>query len=285
MGPLSDQSLRELLLDDPRRGWRVFVEQYTPTLLALIEQDGIYDRDEAMELYIRACEHLSSNGCVRLRRWDPAKGPLAAWLAVVIRNVIVDWVRSRAGRRRLFASIESLAPLDREIFELYYWHERSPSEIAEMARGSDGRALGLSGTLDALDRIERVLADRQRSDLLSLAARSHAPASLESQSGELAIDVADPSADPEVAARVRQTRAAFESALGALPDEDALIVSLRFVDGLSVEQVRAALHLDRLAPERVRGILDRLRSFLEGRGITATDVRIVDMAVLERGAE
>lgn len=96
MAPLADTALRDLLVEDPRRGWRVFIDQYTPALLALIEQAGIRDRDEAMELYVRACEHLAADDCARLRRYDPSKGTLNAWLAAVARHVAVDWVRSRA---------------------------------------------------------------------------------------------------------------------------------------------------------------------------------------------
>src|SRR5262245_2891698 len=121
---LSDLALRELLIEDPPRGWRAFIDQFTPVMLAAIEQSGLRSRDEVMEVYVEACEHLAADDCARLRRHDPAKGPLRAWLVRVVRNVLIDWVRSRRGRKRLFGSIQALDPLAQRVFELYYWRRR-----------------------------------------------------------------------------------------------------------------------------------------------------------------
>ena len=109
---LRDQELDALLAADSERAWRVFVDRYTPTLLALIERAGIVDRDEAMDLYVLVCERLSEDDCGRLRRRDASRGSLEGWLAVVVRNVAVDWVRSRAGRRRLFGAVKRLTLFD-----------------------------------------------------------------------------------------------------------------------------------------------------------------------------
>src|SRR5437588_8764884 len=109
---VSDQALRELLARDPAAGWNAFIDEHTPLLLALIEQAGMTRRDEAMELYLKVCERLSADDCARLRRRDPAVGSLQAWLATVTRHVLVDWVRSKRGRRRLFRSVKALSTSD-----------------------------------------------------------------------------------------------------------------------------------------------------------------------------
>src|SRR5438046_2392201 len=126
----TDREISDRLALDPQEGWRLFMETCTPELLAIIEHAGVRRQDEAMDVYLRVCEHLAGDSCARLRKHDPEKGTLGSWLTVVVRRVIVDWVRSRKGRRRLFASIKALQELDREIFDLYYWRGHSPAEIA-----------------------------------------------------------------------------------------------------------------------------------------------------------
>ena len=49
MTDYDDRGLHELLAHDPQQGWRAFVEQYTPPLLAIIGQAGLRSRDEVME--------------------------------------------------------------------------------------------------------------------------------------------------------------------------------------------------------------------------------------------
>jgi DNA-directed RNA polymerase specialized sigma24 family protein len=269
MTSLADGELRELLISDTARGWRAFIDQYTPMMLATIEQAGLRTRDEVMEVYVRACEHLSADDCARLRRHDPAKGTLRAWLVQVVRNVLVDWIRSSRGRRRLFGSIRDLDPLAREVFELYYWRRHSVSEIAELARDDDGRPAGLGAVFDAMDRIEQSLSDRQRAELVSMLARAQSPAPLEDEEGGLAVEPPDPAPRPDAILVASQTRALLDGALAQLPPEDALILSLRYEAGLSTAEVQRALHLERLGPERLRAILGRVRDLLAAQGLRA----------------
>jgi DNA-directed RNA polymerase specialized sigma24 family protein len=258
----TDQQIRELLLHDADAGWRAFVDRYTPTLLALIERAGIRDYDEAMELYLRTCERLSADGYSRLRRHDPAKGPLAAWLAVVVRNVTVDWVRSRAGRRRLFKAVDLLPARERQVFELYYWDDKTPSEICEILAMRESAIVTLSDVFAAMDAIDAVLSDRHRRDLLAMAVRSRTPLSLEGELESGAAEPADPSSSADASVRARELAASLNDALASLDPEEAAIARLKYVQGLSNRDIQAALHIERLSDERVRSISMRLRAWL-----------------------
>ena len=260
--PLSDEALQRLLADDPDRGWETFVHQHTRTLLALIERGGVTDHDEAMEVYVQVCERLAAADCARLRQHDPAKGPLGAWLARVVRHAMVDWIRSRAGRRRLFTAVRDLAPLDRRVFELYYWEQRGPIEVAERLHMESGREVGLAGVLDALARIDAVLKDRQRSELVSFVARAHRAVSLEASAESRPIDPPDPTRGPEDALVAAERRRAAAAALAGLPAEDAVIVRLKFFEGLSDADIGRVLHLDGPIGARIQRILDGLRARL-----------------------
>ncbi|MEZ5319532.1 MAG: hypothetical protein R2752_19185 [Vicinamibacterales bacterium] len=262
----ADADLRHLLAVDPEQGWRVFVDAYTPTIVALIERASLRDRDEAMEVYTLVCERLCEERCARLKQWNPGKGALRAWLAVVVRRVVVDWVRSRAGRRRLFGSVKALDPLDQRIFELAFWDERSPAEIAELLGVERGEPVMLSRVLRGLDAVHDALTDRQRGELLSASFRTKAAASLEAELERGGWDVPDERVDVEGQAVERDAERVFERALADLPSEDAAIVRLRYVEGLSLADVRRALHLPALTEGRLREIVDRLQTAVTGHG-------------------
>lgn len=265
MSELSDRELRERLIADTGAGWRAFVDQYTPLLLKIIQNSGVRDRDDIMELYTLTCEHLAADDCARLRRHDPGKGALSSWLGTVVRRVLVDWVRSVRGRKRLFGSIRELGTVDQDVFELFYWRRQPVAEIAERVRDPH-RPIGLSAVFESLERIERALTPRQRTELLAMAARSADPVALEDKRGELQVDVAADRPDPDAAIETSRRAEALARAMSELPAEDRLIVSMRFYDGLTLTEIQRALHLERLTADRVSSILARLRAILDRQG-------------------
>lgn len=267
---LSDRDLRAILDEDPERGWRAFVDQYTPTVLALIARDGVADRDDAADIYLRVCERLAGNGCARLRRHDPGQGALAAWLTVFVRHVVVDWIRSRAGRRRMFRAIARLASVDRRVFELYYWQRLRAAEIAGRLEAETGQPVTLADVLEALHRIHDAMSDRHHAQLLAVVTRTSRAVSLDTD------DVADrwltgDDTAAETRVRAREIDESFTAALASLPREDAAIVRLTFVQGWSRAEVQRALHLDRLTPQRIAGILAALRARLAAQHIGPAD--------------
>jgi len=270
-----------LFAEDADRGWRAFIEQYTPVLLGLIARAGIRDKDEAMEIYTLACERLAENDCARIRRRDPGQGSIAGWLAVVLRHVAIDWIRSRAGRRRIFAAVKHLAPFDQRVFELYYWQDRMPTEIAEMLKLPSGRAAGLPAVLEALERVQQTLTDRQRGELVSLGMRSRAPVPLDADPGERAVDPPADRPDPEAAARIAELNALLAEALSDLPAEDVAILRLKYVHGLTHREIARALRLEQLTDERVRTARDRLRSAFGRRGAAGVETTASDLTFLE----
>ena len=42
---MAEEDLRVLFAEDRERGWRAFIDRYTPTLLRLIERAGVIDRE------------------------------------------------------------------------------------------------------------------------------------------------------------------------------------------------------------------------------------------------
>jgi len=278
---LSDEALADLLRADPERGWRAFVEEHTATLLALIRRAGVVDEDDAAEIYVRVCQRLAENECARLRRHDPSKGALAAWLTIVVRRVIVDWVRSREGRRRLFRSVRRLSEFDQKVFELRFWEGLKASEIAERIGAARGRPADLADVLEGLERISDVLSDRHQSQLAAIVGRSRPALSFDAPVRGAPLDLLDARSDPEAAAQERELEAIFASALSALSPEDAAIVRLMFGRGWSRAEVERSLHLAELSPSRVKEILARLRAWLEAKGVGPGEAATPGLKFLE----
>ncbi|HJT18066.1 MAG TPA: hypothetical protein VJ853_11780, partial [Thermoanaerobaculia bacterium] len=199
-----------------------------------------------MEVYVLICERLSERGFERLRSQDAARGSIGGWLAVIARNAVVDWIRSRKGRRRIFQSVQKLPEFDQRVFELYYWDERTPGEIAEV------QCAELASVFEALERIQNALTARHRAELMSLAFRSKAPLPIDET--DAAERIADPAPNPESNAR-------FESALRALSAEDAAIVRLKYIEGLTNADIERAIGIA-VTQARTTAILNRLRSML-----------------------
>jgi RNA polymerase sigma factor (sigma-70 family) len=259
----SDAELSALLASDPERGWRAFIDTYTPALLSLIERVGIVDRDEAMEVYTRVCQRLSENDHAALRRRDPSAGSMQGWLAVIVRRAAVDYVRSRIGRRRIFGAVRALGRFHQRLFELYYWDARPLSEAAEVLRRELKQDVSLETVLDGLETVDRTLSERHRAELISMVARSRAPLSLDAgDEGPAGIEPAAPLPDPEAAMRIRELEHRLNRALAMLPAEDAAIVSLKYVEGLTREQIQRLLRLPELTEHRVRTIVAALRRSL-----------------------
>jgi DNA-directed RNA polymerase specialized sigma24 family protein len=273
---LTDDALRDLIRTRPNEGWRAFIDQYTPMLVGLIRRAGVDDRDDVMDVYVMICERLSANGFERLKSQDAARGSIGGWLAVLARHTAVDWIRSKKGRRRLFQSIQQLEETDQRIFEMYYWDERTPPEIAEIAR------LKLTRVFDALARIHQALNERHRAELMASMARSKAPVAIDET--DAADRVADNRIDPETSARIAQLNQRFESALRRLPAEEAAIVRLKYVEALPSSDVQRALGLARLTAERLTEILGRLRGALESEGIDGRDVALAGGISIDGGA-
>lgn len=241
----------------------MFIEHYTPLMLSVIERSGLRRTDEAMDVYVRVCEHLVADDCARLRRHDPAKGELAAWLTVVVRRVVVDWARSRKGRRRIFGSIAALDAFDRDVFELRYWQGHPATAIVELAAGRGHPRPTLLEVFDALERIEQALSARQRAELLTMIARSVGSERLEDEDGRLAMDPADAGADPERQLHDREAEKILAAAVAGLPRQDALILTMLYVDGASKREVERALHIPPLGAARMRDLHERLRARLK----------------------
>jgi RNA polymerase sigma factor (sigma-70 family) len=116
--------------------------------------------------------------------------------------------------------------------------------------------------LTALDRVQAALTQRQRAELLAMAARVARPVSLDVTGDETdrPYEVADSAATPEEQVQERELHNLINRAFAALPSVEAAILRLKYMEGLSLRQIRQALHLDQLTEQHVQDIFQRFKA-------------------------
>jgi RNA polymerase sigma factor (sigma-70 family) len=264
---------------DQTHAWRLFLESHSPAILRLIRRAGVGRRDEVMDVYVRVCERLRQDECARLSAFDPRRGTIAAWLSVVVRRVAIDWVRSRAGRRRHFASIRRLGPLERSVFELKYWQDPPPDDYAASLTALVGRPVHAREADAALERVERALIQRHRTDLCAALTRAQRAVSIDRSDGEASIPVPDPRPDPEERALAAEVAGELGRLMALLPDEDRQILQLKFAHGCSHREMSTALEVD-VTDDRVRRAVARLRALIGRRRLSYAEASLPGLRFL-----
>ena len=127
--------LAKLSEGDAQAAWDLFDARYRPLILATIKR-LVPDRDDLMDVYGTVCQALSADDFSRLRSYSQQSArpaTVATWLVAVIRNLTVDWLRRRDGRRRLTVP-STLSPLQAEIYQAVCLDGSSHVEAYEVLR-------------------------------------------------------------------------------------------------------------------------------------------------------
>jgi DNA-directed RNA polymerase specialized sigma24 family protein len=255
------QILIRLASGDREQAWSEFLELYSPLILQVVNHFET-EEDRTGECFLFVCDQLSTNGCRRLRRFEPA-GPakFSTWLRVVARNLCLDWRRKEIGRPRVFRSVARLGVLDQQVFDSVYQRGMSQRETLLSLQGSYPK-LTEEQVSDSVQRVRENLTSRQ---LWLLGRRRPRVQSLERDSaaegGVVATQIADPGPNPETLAEIGEQRSALTNALSRLEKEERLLLRLRYEEGLTLDQVARFTGLGNAqrADRRIKEILTRLR--------------------------
>lgn len=138
--------------------WDSFLQRYRRLIFATIRHYA-HRPDDVMDVFARVCEALRAEGMARLRRYEPDRtARFSTWLVVVIRNLAIDWYRSREGRTRLSAAAARLPPLQQTIFREVFLHGRSHAEAYEVIHTREYFDLSFSAFLRELADVYRAMA-------------------------------------------------------------------------------------------------------------------------------
>lgn len=197
---------------------------------------------------------LIENDYALLRKFQ-GRSSLMTYLAVVVANLFRDYRIRNWGKWRSSAEARRLGPVAERLEELIY---------------RDGYTV-----TEAVDRVRATLAPQHTSrQLVGLALRL--PSRVRARPTECAAPEDLPAAsraDELLASQAEEWQEACDAlagALGTLPEEDRLVVRLRYWEGLSVADVSRVMHLEQKPLyRRLEGNLKRLRTALEAAGLDA----------------
>lgn len=239
------------------QAWELFLERYRRLIFATIRRNQ-RDNDEVMDLFAHVCERLRERDFARLRqcaaRFEPER-PLSTWIVAVVRNLSIDWLRHRHGRKRVSAAAARLPPTQRRIFEYVFIEQRSHIETYELLVSHDECDLSFGDFLKELSETYRkVTAGRWGSTIAELA--------ISPDSAHV-----DPFEHDPAVATERQAR--LTEAMSTLSHEDRLAVQLFVIEGMPAEEVARALSGSgaKSVYNRVYRALAAIRQRLERAGI------------------
>lgn len=252
--------LSKLTGGDPQAAWDLFAERYRRLLLATIRR-VVHDHDDVMDVFASVCQALSADELARLRRFTdqhPQGASLATWLVVVVRNLTVDWLRQRDGRRRVSIP-PNLSPLQQQIYAAIAIDGRSPVEAYEIIRGRARLEMAFHEFLREVRATYR-LAPPRAGELPRQPVR-----------GPAVDEVEQPANDPVETA---ESTHRIAKALASLPPETQLAVRLFVVERLPAAEVARAVGWPnaKTVYNRVYRALATLRVELEREGIGPGDL-------------
>lgn len=254
-----EEILRQFNSSHADDAWGVFLEQYAAPIYQVVchfEPDA----DRASDCFQFICEQLIQNRFRRLRAFKvEGSAKFSTWLYAVVRNLCVDWHRKETGRPRTFKSIAKLSAFDQRVFSLLYERGVSTEEGLQLLASAYPKAT--EATLsESRERIEAGLTPQQRWLLNSRTLRSNRPESL-SDLEDVRSNIADPRADPEAQAILKERRRDLVRKLKRLSDQERLIIRFRFEQKLTLDQIAKLLNLGNAqrVDRQLKQILTQLR--------------------------
>lgn len=249
--------MSELAAGRHQAAWDVLAQRYSRLILATIRH-LVHEHDDVMDVYSTVCQALSENGCARLRRYSdqPGGARFSTWLVAVVRNLSIDWLRKRDGRRRQVVP-DGLSDVQRQIFTAVFLEGRSHVEAYEL----------IAANAASLTYREYL---RELRETYRLQPAPTGPAA-RGVTVELKDDIASPTVD---AAEVGDTARRMRDALAALSAAQRLALDLFVVEGMSADEVARAVGLAnaKAVYNSVYRTLALLRERLERAGIGADHV-------------
>ncbi|MEP6762997.1 MAG: sigma-70 family RNA polymerase sigma factor [Gemmatimonadaceae bacterium] len=137
--------------------WEIFAARYRALMLATIRQ-FVEDTDDVSDVFASTCEALSVNDFARLKRYSEhaeKRASASTWLVVVVRNISIDWLRQRDGRRRVTVP-PTMTALQQQIYFAICVQRQSQIEAYETIRSQTQSSLSFREFLREVRAINRV---------------------------------------------------------------------------------------------------------------------------------
>ena len=274
---------RDILSRVARRepgSWEEFLEAFAGVLfgVARLFADGYDDR---MDLFLLICSRLKEDDMKRIRVFRERPGApcrFSTYLAVVAKNIGVDFIRTREGRHRPFGKVAAMDEADRLLFEYVLRQGRQVEEARGLLKGRHGITLGSAEAEERSARINATLSPNQRWKLLARLASRQSSLSIDpvreaAGDPDRPLPLRSPNGDPESALRGEEAREILFEAMQEIEPRQRLALALKFRDGMSQTEIARFFAVSPAEAEAiVRDALRKIRDRLEGSGIAPLDL-------------
>jgi RNA polymerase sigma factor (sigma-70 family) len=253
--------LARLRSDQAKIAWQWFLTSYAPSIYGTISLFS-RDSDDQGDCFLFVCEKLADKGFRRLLAFKPdGRARFSTWLRAVVRNLCLDWLRSRYGRKQTFRSIASEGHLQSEIFRCISQNKWSTEEAWIELRAS-GTSISFDEFEQRAIQIQKMLTSRQLW-LLSTANSKVSSIDLDTDDNG-SIDVRDPGLSPEDALLMNDIHDSVSRAIENLKEDDRLLIRLRYSQELALAEIACLLGLKdaQTVDRRIREALERIRQYL-----------------------
>jgi len=231
--------LRRFSSADAGPAWTEFLDQYSPLVMKIANRFQ-YSQGRASDCFLFVCEQLNDNGFSRLLRFNTAGDVrFRTWLATVVFNLCVDWHRREYGRATLLPAISALPAFDQSVYRLVI-EKGMDKETAFQTLRSDHPDLTREIVCKSVVRVYSILTPNQRWQITVRHHRKQPNANKPSQRPDA---LPDPKSSPENEIQKQQDLEALQAAMDRLPSQQALLLNLRFQQGLSLKKIAEMMHL------------------------------------------
>jgi RNA polymerase sigma factor (sigma-70 family) len=215
--------------------------------------------DEAEEFAADARLHLIKNDYAVLRAFG-GRSSFRTYVIAVLSHLFLDWRNARWGKWRPSAEAKRLGPVAVRLETLTARDRLSFEEACETLRSNYG-----------------VTNSRAELDAMAIRFPQRSRRTFTTDDGLEAVAARDGAADEavvqaEAASAASAARRALDSLMSELPDQDRLILQMRYTDGRRIQDIARLLDLEpKPLYRRLERTLQELRRGLEARGVTAAE--------------
>ena len=259
----NDAQLIERFRQDPEGGYDELLRRFTRMMLHMIGR-FMRDPDETMEVYTSICERLRGDDFRALRRFNPGS-ELTPWLSVVVANACRDRFRRQRATSVPLSVLKKLDERERLVFRYYFQEHLAHEDISEVVTHQHGVLCTPLEVLRAVEKINGLLSAKKRWFLLTALNANRAHLSIE-ELREVGIQPAvTRPAELDEALRRKESVGRLNEALDRLPNEDRLMVLLRFEHGMSAPQIAKVMGYEnhKYVYTHLRTIIGQLRRSLD----------------------
>lgn len=256
--------------------WTLLMEQYHRLISATVRHYG-KSYDDVMDMFAHVCGSLRANDFARLRKYTAIPGGrvrFTTWLVAVTRNLAIDWLRQRHGRKRPNKILAQLPPIQRDALECVFVQGYSHAEAFEVTRAKGVHALSFPEFLRVLAQAQRAVSTADPGQLAKELGEAARRELSDVPSGVTVAEVASGTEPADSQATNAEVREWLGRALETLSAEDRAAIRLYVINGLAASEVARLLGWQsaKTVYNRVYRALRVMRDDLVKKGLEPSDL-------------